>query len=163
MSSEAVFSSTTLFGIDGGNLKVSVNGGPWELMPASQFSFNGYTAGLIAAADGNTNPLAGQPAWSGTNQGSVMDGSWGRTHVDLGNVASPGDTVQLRWDFGTDFCVARRGWYLDNLNVFSCSRTSSVTVADIAVTGRRGVFPGVLHRHPLEADHRAGGRELPDG
>jgi Zn-dependent metalloprotease len=134
MSTEAIWDGAVRLGVDGGNLRISVNGGAWQLVPASQFSFNGYTANLLTAADGNTNPLAGQPAWSGTNNGSVVDGSWGRTHVDLGNFAAPGDSVQLRWDLGTDLCSARAGWYLDNVNVFSCTpKIPSVSVADVSV------------------------------
>ncbi len=118
---------------DGGNLNVSVNGGAWQLVPPSEITFNNYTALLESAANGNTNPLAGQPAWTGTNPGTVQDGSWGRTHVNLGNLAGPGDTIRLRWNFGTDGCAGRIGWYLDNVNVFSCTpNIPSVNVADIA-------------------------------
>jgi hypothetical protein len=122
-------------GFDGGNLKVSVNGGPWQLVPPSEVTFNNYIAFLFSAAQGNTNPLAGQPAWTGTNQGTVNGGSWGRTHVNLGNFARAGDTVRLRWDLGTDGCAGAVGWYLDNVNVFSCTpNVPSITVADIQKT-----------------------------
>jgi len=121
-------------GWDGGNLKVSVNGGPFQLVPPSELTFNNYVAFLASAEDGNTNPLAGQPAWTGANPGTINGGSWGRTHVNLGNLAQPGDTVRLRWDLGTDQCAGRVGWYLDNVNVFSCTpKIPDVTVADIAV------------------------------
>ena len=119
-------------GFDGGNLKISVNGGPFQLVPPSEFSFNNYTLTLVTAADGNTNPLAGQPAWSGTNTGSI-GGSWGRTHVNLGNFAPPGSAVRLRWDLGIDQCSARKGWYLDNVNVFSCvPKVPVVTIDPVA-------------------------------
>jgi Zn-dependent metalloprotease len=120
-------------GFDGGNLSISVNGGAFQLVPPSQFSFNGYNA-LLFSADGNTNPLAGQPAWTGTNAGTVTGGSWGRSHVDLGNFATAGDTIRLRWNFGTDGCVGRTGWYLDNVNVFSCTpKVPSISVADVQI------------------------------
>jgi hypothetical protein len=119
-------------GFDGGNLKVSVNGGPWQLVPPSELTFNNYIAFLFSA--GNTNPLAGQPAWTGTNPGTVNGGSWGRTHVNIGNFAGPGDTIRLRWDLGSDGCAGRVGWYLDNVDVFSCTpKVPAITVADIAV------------------------------
>jgi len=121
-------------GWDGGNLKISVNGGPWQLVPPSEFTFNNYNVLLFTAADGNTDPLAGQPAWSGTNAGTVRGGSWGRSHVNLGNFAGPGDTIRLRWDLGSDGCAGSVGWYLDDVNVFSCRpNVPSVTVADIAL------------------------------
>jgi hypothetical protein len=122
-------------GFDGGNLKVSVNGGPWQLVPPSEVTFNNYTAFLVSAANGNTNPLASQPAWTGTTPGTVKGGSWGRTHVNLGNFAGPGDAIRLRWDFGSDGCVGAVGWYLDNVNLFSCTpNVPSITVADIRKT-----------------------------
>jgi Zn-dependent metalloprotease len=121
-------------GWDGGNLEVSVNGAAWQLVPPSEFTFNNYTFLLFSAADGNTNPLAGQPAWTGVDAGTVTDGSWGRTHVDLGNFAKAGDTVRLRWNYGTDGCAGRVGWYLDNVQLFSCSaRTPAVRVNDVTI------------------------------
>jgi len=120
-------------GFDGGNLTVSVNGGGWQLVPPSEYSFNNYTALLFGSGD-STNPLAGQPAWTGTNGGTVNGGSWGRTHVDLGNFAKAGDSVRLRWNFGTDGCAGRTGWYLDNVNVFSCTpKVPALSVADVEI------------------------------
>jgi Zn-dependent metalloprotease len=107
-------------GWDGGNLKVSVNGGPFQLIPPSSYSFNGHNVLLFSAAQGNTNPLAGQPSWSGNNAGTVNGGTWGRTLVNLAGFARAGDTVRLRWDFGTDICSGRTGWYVDNVDVYSC-------------------------------------------
>jgi hypothetical protein len=132
-------------GFDGGNLKISVNGGAWQLVPPSEFTFNSYNALLATAAQGNTNPLAGQPAWTGNDAGTVKGGSWGRTHVNVGNFAHAGDTIRLRWDLGSDGCVGSVGWYLDNVALFTCQpNVPSVTVADIAVpegnAGRREVF-----------------------
>ena len=118
-------------GWDGGNLKISVNGGPFQLIPTSAYSFNGHNLALFTAAQGNTNPLAGQPAWSGNNAGVVNGGSWGTTLVNLGGFARAGDTVRLRWDFGTDICSGRTGWFMDNVNVFSCTpKVPVVTVND---------------------------------
>jgi Zn-dependent metalloprotease len=118
-------------GWDGGNLKVSVNGGSWQLVPPNAYSFNGYNVLLFSAAQGNTNPLAGQPSWSGNDAGTVNGGTWGRTLVNLGQFARAGDTVQLRWDFGTDLCSGRTGWFVDNVSVFSCApHVPSLTVND---------------------------------
>jgi hypothetical protein len=65
-------------GYDGGNLKISVNGGPWMLVQASDFIYNAYNGTLLTAAGGNNNPMAGQPAFMGTDAGS-LSGSWGRS------------------------------------------------------------------------------------
>jgi bacillolysin len=122
-------------GWDGGNLQVSVNGGAWQLIPPSEYTFNNYSAFLFSADQGNTNPLAGQPAWTGANPGTINGGSWGRTHVNLGNFAKAGDKIRLRWNFGTDGCGGRVGWYLDNVNVFSCTpNVPEIAVADVSVT-----------------------------
>jgi Zn-dependent metalloprotease len=106
---------------DGGNLKISVNGGPFELVPASAFIFNAYNTTLTTAAGGNTNPLAGQPAFSGTDGGEVF-GSWGLSQVNLTAIGiSPGDTIQLRFDFGMDGCAGIDGWYVDDVKVQACN------------------------------------------
>jgi Zn-dependent metalloprotease len=119
-------------GWDGGNLEVSVNGAGWQLVPPSEITFNNYTAFLFSAEDGNVNPLAGQPAWTGVNGGTVNGGSWGRSHVNLGNFAQSGDTVRLRWNYGTDGCSGRAGWFLDNVNLFSCTAlVPAVSAADV--------------------------------
>jgi hypothetical protein len=122
-------------GFDGGNLSVSVNGSAWQLVPPSEFTFNNYTFLLFTADQGNTNPLAGQPTWTGTNAGTANGGSWGRTHVNLANFAKPGDSVRLRWNFGTDGCSGRTGWYLDNVHVFSCApKVPTISVGDVSIT-----------------------------
>lgn len=104
---------------DGGNLKVSVDGGPWTLVAGKDFVFNPYNATLATAAAGNSNPMAGQPAFQGTDQGS-LGGSWGRSIVDLAPYAKPGNKVRLRFEFGADFCGGIKGWYVDDLSVYSC-------------------------------------------
>ena len=118
-------------GWDGGNLKISVNGGAFQLIPPSAYSFNGHNVLLFSAAQGNTNPLAGQPSWSGNDAGTVNGGNWGTTLVNLAGFARAGDTVRLRWDFGTDVCSGRTGWYMDNVDVFSCTpKVPTLTVND---------------------------------
>jgi hypothetical protein len=105
---------------DGGNLKISVNGGPYTLVPASAYTFNAYNTTLQTAAAGNTNPLAGQAAYSGTDGGSVF-GSWGQSQVDLVALGvMPGDTVRLRYDLGMDGCNGNDGWYVDDVHVYTC-------------------------------------------
>ncbi len=115
-------------GWDGGNLKASINGAAFAVVPESAIVFNPYNMTLNDdLVDGNTNPLAGEPAWSGSNP-NEQGGSWGTTIVDLTALGvAPGDTVQLRWDFGVDGCNGNVGWYLDNVNVFTCDGTIEPT------------------------------------
>lgn len=104
---------------DGGNLKASVNGGAFALVPASAFTFNPYNSSL--AAGDNDNPMAGQAAWTGGDGGAVSS-KWGQSQIDLSKIGvDPGDKVQFRWDVGSDGCNGWDGWYLDDVRVYSCS------------------------------------------
>ena len=105
-------------GWDGGNLKVSVNGGAWTLVPGSAYAFNPYNGAINGGA--NDNPLADEQAFTGADGGSA-GGSWGQSQVDLFGLALPGDSVQLRFDLGTDGCNGVVGWYVDDVRVYSCS------------------------------------------
>jgi len=109
----------TELGWDGGNVKISVNGGPWILIDFTDFVYNSYNVFLFSAAQGNTNPIAGEQAFSGGDGGSV-DGSWGTSIIDLEPYAQPGDEVQLRFDIGVDGCNGAFGWYVDDVNVYQC-------------------------------------------
>lgn len=110
----------TELGWDGGNVKVSVNGADWTLLPSSAFEFNPYNESLTTSGGGNTNPLAGEPAFTGSDGGTVS-GSWGQSQVNLLGIAEPGDEVQFRFDFGVDGCNGLVGWYVDDVEVYSCS------------------------------------------
>jgi Zn-dependent metalloprotease len=119
----------TEIGFDGGNLKISVNGGGFELVPASAFVFNDYNITLSTQQQGSTNPLRGQAGFSGTDGGEVH-GSWGQSQVDLSMVGvSPGDTVQLRFDFGRDGCGGIDGWYVDDITLSTCRAGSGPATA----------------------------------
>jgi Zn-dependent metalloprotease len=108
-------------GWDGGNLKLSINGGAFALVPASAFLFNPYNATLQTAAAGNTNPLAGEPGYTGTDGGS-LGGTWGQSQVNLAALGvMPGDTIRLRFDFGMDGCTGVDGWYVDNVKIRACN------------------------------------------
>jgi Zn-dependent metalloprotease len=133
-------------GWDGGNLKISVDGGAWNLIPATSFTFNPYNTTLQTAAAGNTNPLAGQPAFSGSDGGSV-EGSWGRSFVNLTPHVAPGQTFRVRFSLGTDGCNGLFGWYMDDFTVYTCtSKTKpSMTINDVAVQeGDRGTTDAVF-------------------
>jgi Zn-dependent metalloprotease len=113
--------AATEAGWDGGNLKLSINGGPYVIVPSSAYKFNPYNTTLNTAAQGNTNPLAGQPAFSGTDGGQVT-GSWGQSQVNLTMMGvQRGDTIRLRYDFGMDGCTGLDGWYVDDIKVRACN------------------------------------------
>jgi Zn-dependent metalloprotease len=110
-------------GWDGGNLKISVNGGPWDLIPGSAFLFNPYNWMVIESgtrdegALQNTNPLAGEPAYTGGWNEDEPYAGWGQSQIDLGVLADGGDSVRIRFDFGNDGCTGAQGWYIANFNM----------------------------------------------
>ncbi len=104
---------------DGGNLKISVNNGPWVIVQAADFVYNAYNMALATAAQGNTNPMAGEPAFSGTDGGSV-GGSWGRSIINLVPYVQPKDKIRLRFDIGSDGCGGNVGWFVDDVQVYNC-------------------------------------------
>lgn len=100
---------------DGGNLKVSVNGGPFTVVPSHSFLFNPYNDEL-RGPNWNDNPMAGEVAFVGTDD-TTYRGSWGQSQVNLEGLVNGGDTIVLRFDFGTDGCGGQDGWYVDNVKV----------------------------------------------
>lgn len=110
---------STEAGWDGGNVKISVNGGAWQLVKAADFIYNPYNATLNTVAAGNDNPLAGEPAFSGGDGGSV-GGSWGRSMVNLAPYATANDKIKLRFELGNDCAGGALGWYLDDVMVYRC-------------------------------------------
>jgi len=100
---------------DGGNIKISVNGGGFMQLSAGLFDFNPYNRRLQS---GNSNPMKGQWAFSGTDAGA-LSGSWGQSQVDLSSLVKAGDQIVLRFDFGVDGCNGARGWYVDNIRIIT--------------------------------------------
>lgn len=119
-------------GYDGGNVKISVNGGAFTTIPAAAYVFN--KPGKLTDASTNTSPLAGQDGFTGTDGGEI-GGSWGTSQVDLTKVGvAGGDSISFRFDLGRDGCGGLDGWYVDNVEVVTC-----VLAAPVAGTaGRRG-------------------------
>lgn len=109
----------TEFGWDGTNVKISVNAGPFAVIPSAAFDFNPYNTTLNAG--GNDNPMAGEPAFSGSDDGSNA-GSWGQSQIDLTGIAGAGDAIRLRFEMGMDGCNGLAGWYVDDVRVFTCSQ-----------------------------------------
>ncbi len=64
---------------DGGNVKISINGGPYTLIPGTAFDFNTYPYTLNASPP-NDNPMAGEAAFTGMDDG-VVTGSWVQSHA----------------------------------------------------------------------------------
>jgi len=103
---------------DGGNMKLSVNDEPFQLIPASAIEVRPYPAVLNDILDLNTNPLESEPAFTGPEG---VPGSWGLSHINLLGLAAAGDMIKLRFDFGVDGCEGVAGWYVDEVEFYSCS------------------------------------------
>ena len=99
-------------------MKLSVNDGVFQLIPASAIEVRPYPAVLNDALWPNSNPLASEPAFTGPD---AVAGSWGLSHINLLGLAAAGDTVRLRFDFGVDLCLGVTGWYVDEVEFYSCS------------------------------------------
>ncbi|MEM1216159.1 MAG: M36 family metallopeptidase, partial [Bacteroidota bacterium] len=92
--------------VDGGVVEISADGGTtWEDVGADNIPVNGYTT-TLASTD---NPLAGRPAFSGSSE-------WIRSMLDLSAYA--GQTVLVRFRFGSNSGGARLGWIIDDITVF---------------------------------------------
>jgi hypothetical protein len=103
------------FEYDGGNVKFSVNGGAFQAVPASAYTFNPPNAVFE-----ETNPMAGQDGFSGTDGGEVTS-TWGQSQINLDALkVKGGDKLRLRFDFGRDGCGGLDGWYVDNVTVEGC-------------------------------------------
>ncbi|WP_310528951.1 M4 family metallopeptidase [Nocardioides sp.] len=118
-------------GFDGANVSVSVNNGPFEVIPADAYAFNGPNAVLdpavVQGQPFNTNPMAGEEAFSGTDGGKAS-GSWGTSIVDLSKVGVAGPaTVRFRFNVGRDGCGGVDGWYVDNVSVSVCEAATVTT------------------------------------
>ncbi|CUR60242.1 putative exported peptidase M4 [metagenome] len=147
---------STEAGYDGGNVKLSINGGDFEPIAPAAYVFNAPNTTLTSAAT-NTNPLAGEPGFSGTNPGRAT-GSWGNSQVNLEAAgAKPGDSIQIRFDMGRDGCGGVEGWYVDNVSVTVCDDTNTTVTAthvpepsvfgtaskvDVVVAAAKGGTPG---------------------
>jgi Zn-dependent metalloprotease len=119
-------------GWDGGNVKVSIDGGAFEQVPNEAYLFNAPGGQLFTLGAGNSNPMAGEDAWTGTD-GGQLGGSWGTSIVDLSAIdgAAPGAMVQFRFDMGRDGCNGIEGWYVDNIAVQYCEKFESTTTLTV--------------------------------
>ena len=91
-------------GWDGGVVEYSLDGLAW-LDAGAMFIENGYTAVLNTS----NNPLTGRQAFTGSSSG------WVRSTVDLSSLT--GQTVHLRFRFGSDSIIGARSWTIDDIEI----------------------------------------------
>ncbi|RKE92318.1 M4 family metallopeptidase [Ichthyenterobacterium magnum] len=125
---------------DGGNIKFSVDGGEWLLVPASAFLVNAYNRSLNTTGEGNNNPMQGEDAFTGFDEGSLL-GSWGTSVVNLSALGVVANSeIQFRWEFGTDGCNGRIGWYVDDIVVYNCS-AEVLSTDEFSIKNSIKIFP----------------------
>ncbi len=102
-------------GYDGGLVEISVDGGSWQqLSPIS-----GYPDTI--STGGNAAFPSGTPVFSGSS------GGWEQVVFNLTGFV--GDTVQLRFRFGSDGSVHDdTGWYIDDIFIFGTQENASTSV-----------------------------------
>jgi Zn-dependent metalloprotease len=118
---------------DGGIVEYSTNGGSSWTNASSLFVENGPN-GLISTAYGN--PLGGQTGYVYDSGGSTA------SRVDLSSLA--GQSIRFRWRVGSDSSVYDWGWFVDNVEVYTCRSTVSELYLPLLV--RAGTAPtGAFH------------------
>ncbi len=63
---------------------------------------------------GYGNPLAGKRAFTGNSRG------WAKARIDLSRFA--GRTVKVRFRMASDRQGGSRGWYIDDVRIYTCAR-----------------------------------------
>ena len=110
-------------GFDGGVLEVSTNsGGSWA-----------DAGGLISAGmayTGTINPFFGNPLGG---RAAFVDSSGGYTATQVNLATLSGQNVRFRFRMGTDVSVAAPGWFVDDIQVYTC--VSPIFVLTVTKTG----------------------------
>lgn len=111
-------------GWDGGVVQVSTDGGStWTTLTP----LGGYPSTLT-----NTGNACGFPGGSGAFTGTSL--AWTQKQIDL--AAYAGQSIQLRFRFGTDGGVVAEGWWIDDI------RVSHAQVAGICAATNDLIFAG---------------------
>jgi len=133
---------------DGGVLEIKIGNGQFQdiLIAGGTFITGGYTSTL----NNSSNPLAGRFAWSGATQNNFA-----LTSVRLPS-STFGQTIQLRWRFGSNESFANDGWWIDSVTLetnATGANSFNIIVPDsgvanpypsqIQVSGLTGLITGV--------------------
>lgn len=108
---------------DGGNVKLSVNAGAFSTPAVSNWLLNRPTTLIetdTSVPPERRNPMSNERAWSGFDA-SDLGATWATSVLDLAAAGvQPGDTVQVRFDLGTDYCGGMTGWAVDDVSITWC-------------------------------------------
>jgi hypothetical protein len=98
---------------DGGNVKISVNGGAWQLLDNLDPPYN------CTAGSGNAG-IPGELCYGEATTG------WEEVTRDLS--AYVGSTITLRFHFGSTSVVEHPGWYIDDVMIYGS--TAGITTGE---------------------------------
>ncbi len=114
---------------DAGNIKYSIDGGDWNLLPIESFIENPYNQSSLP---GSENPLSGEPVFTGTNGGGApVVETYGTSVVDLAMIEVVNNsTIQFRFEVGTDRCLGALGWGLGDIMIYDCNTPLSISDND---------------------------------
>lgn len=131
----------TEFRWDGGNIKYSLDGGEWTIVQEETFITNPYNVNLNTVDDGNDNPMAGEPSFTGQDGGSVS-GSWGQSSINLSFLGvTANSSIQFRFELGSDGCNGRLGWFIDELVVYNCALENLSVDEEDLIANTLQVYP----------------------
>ncbi len=120
----------TQVGLDGGFVEISVDGGLYSIVPASQFIRNSYNSDLAYG----TLAIPALKAFTGSSNGQWVD-----SYLDLSDYI--GREVSFKYRFGSDATGAPStnfaGWYIDDFEMMDLFKYK--TKACIAADGGQGV------------------------
>ena len=102
---------------DGGNIKVSVNGGPYQPCPPARTCSTPHNDTLLSSQNTSIHsPTAG------VHRPHLGLGNWGTLQIDLTRLApSHAHVIRVRFDFGQDVCLGINGWYVDSVRLEACN------------------------------------------
>ncbi|MBI5675430.1 MAG: DUF4214 domain-containing protein [Nitrospirae bacterium] len=101
---------------DGGVLEYSTNGGVSWFDAGSLFDYNGYDGAIAAGA----NPLAGRSAFLADSHGYIS------SRLSLASLS--GQNVRFRWRMGLNSTVYDWGWWLDDVQIYTCAQSDLMTL-----------------------------------
>ncbi|MGH2698808.1 MAG: hypothetical protein ACRDJL_06365 [Actinomycetota bacterium] len=108
---------------DGGVLEYSTNNGTSWHDAGSLSSVNGYTGTISNAFD---NPLGGRSGFVRESNGYIS------SRFALGSLG--GQSVRFRFRIGTDFAVDDYGWFVDDVNIYTCATEDDTEPPETSIT-----------------------------
>ncbi len=109
---------------DAGIVEVSVDGGAWALIEPDG-DYPKTTRTTSGGGSPYSGPFAGIPCYAGNF-------NWQEAAFDLGSLT--GDSLQIRFRFGSDNSAADEGWYVDDVSLWGVLPVSVVPVTNFVIT-----------------------------